>query len=117
MKRKRETNLKITKELEEFINNLQVWADNWIDEVNNVILDHIEELYSEDCVHYILNIYVHKKEILDSFNKNYLLRAYEDGTDVDKHEFYAKEVSELSETLYKLCYKRFKDREEMKKND
>lgn len=117
MKRKRATNLEITKKVEEFINNLQVFADYYIDEVNNVILDHLEELYREDAIHYLLNEFIRKNELLQYFNKNYLLIAYEQGVDVDRNDFEGKEVSELRDILYKLCYKRFQEREGKSENE
>lgn len=114
MVRKRQTNLKINKGIEDFINDLQVFADLYIDEVNNYILDHLEELIQEDAIHYLLDKYVHKVSLLNSFKKNYLLRAYENGTDVDREDFMQKEVSELQDILYQLCYRRFKERDEIK---
>lgn len=114
MERKRQTTLKITKDIEDFINYLQVFADLYIDEVNNYILDHLEELIQEDAIHYLLDKFVHKVSLLNSFKKNYLLRAYENGTDVDREDFMQKEVSELQDILYQLCYRRFKERDEIK---
>lgn len=114
MVRKRATNLKINKGVEDFINDLQVFADLYIDEVNNYILDHLEELIQEDAIHYLLGKFVHNVDLLKSFKKNYLLRAYENGTDVDREDFMQREVSDLQDVLYQLCYKRFKERDEIK---
>lgn len=114
MVRKRATNLKINKGIEDFINDLQVFADLYIDEVNNYILDHLEELIQEDAIHYLLRKFVHNVDLLKSFKKNYLLRAYENGTDVDREDFMQREVSDLQDVLYQLCYKRFKERDEIK---
>ena len=117
MTRERATNLKITKEIEQFINNLQVFADYYIDEVNNVILEHLEDIIQEDAIHYLLNKFIHKNEVLQHFNEGYLLRAYEEGTNVDRNDYMQKEVSELRDVLYDLCYRRFIEREEDKKEN
>ena len=95
----------ITKEKEQFINDLQVFANNWVDEVNNVILAHIDELYQDEAVKHILALYVRDKEKVNHFNEHYLLEAYRfERTEVNKcNVFY----DWANSALYELCYKRY----------
>ena len=105
----------INEDFEKFIKDLQIFADNYIAEVNNVILKHLDELYKEDSIRYILDKYISKKETYERFKKDYLLRAYLENKPVDKEEIYGRDVYELQNTLYLLCYRRFTEREEDKK--
>ena len=95
----------ITKEKEQFINDLQVFANNWGDEVNNVILAHIDELYRDEAVKHILALYVNDKENVNKFNEHYLLEAYRLGkTEIDKYKCFYEWADSA---LYELCYKRY----------
>ena len=95
----------ITKEKEQFINDLQVFANNWVDEVNNVILKHIDDLYKDESVKYILSLYVKDKEKVQKFNEHYLLEAYKfERTEVDKFKVF---YDWANSALYELCYKRY----------
>lgn len=93
----------VSKEKKEFIMDLQEFAENWIDEVNNVILEHIDELFEDATIRFLVKRYAEEKRKNKEFNKHYLLSAYEHEHEVIKH----RSISNFGDALYELCYKRY----------
>ena len=96
----------ITNEMKQFINDLQVWGRNWVKEVKQTILEHLEELYQDEAIKHLVRKYAEMVEYHERHNENWLLRSYEydleevvEHTDSDLHSY--------SMVLYELCYKRF----------
>ena len=94
----------ISKEKREFIKDLQVFASNYVKEVQQVIVNHIDELYNDDAIRYLVK---ENKRIVDEnkyFNSNSLLEAYEFEREVSTYS-----QPTYSDILYALCYKRYKN--------
>ena len=99
-------------ELQDFILDLEVWANQWVDEVNNVVVQHIPELFDDEAIRYLVKQYRELKTCDDKMNKGYLLSAYMYNDEVLRHKSYDLETT--SQTLYILCYKRFIEKKEKK---
>ena len=97
---------KLTNEKKQFILDLEMFAKNWVDEVNNVILKHIDELYEDASVRYLVKKNADEVRDLSKRNEEYLLVAYY----LEKDEVYrSRKLDDYTSVLYDLCYKRFKD--------
>ena len=105
----------VSEDLQDFINKLQLWAINWIDDVNNVVVQHIDELFDDEAVVHLVNLYAQEKATADRMNKNYLLSAYR------FNETIVKSPSDFSgwinSALYELCYKRYTRNDTEKENE
>ena len=93
----------ITKEMKDFIEDLQVFANRWVDSVQQVIVDHIEELFEDKSIVYLAKEYRKQKETNDHFNRKTLLEAYENEMPVHR----LKLTFDYSDALYELCYHRY----------
>jgi hypothetical protein len=99
----------VSEELEKFIDDLQVFANDWIDEVNNVILAHIDELYNDPAVRHILKLYIEDKKRVKHFNEKYLYNAYvHEDKEVDRYTAFYEWTHQA---LYEICYVRFLKKE------
>lgn len=95
----------VSKELAKFIEDLQAFANNWVDEVNNVILAHIDELYNDPAVRHILKLYTEDKQRMKHFNEHYLYNAYVyEDKKVDRYRAFNEWAHSA---LYEICYRRF----------
>lgn len=88
----------------EFVKVLGEYAKQWVNEIQNTILEHVEELYQDKSFCIILNEWKIQKDRCDKFNKDEFLNAYLNGRKVT----YCKPSFDYNDTLYLLCVKRFK---------
>lgn len=93
----------ISEEKKQFILDLQEFGEQWVDRVNQVILEHIDELFEDEAIRYLVKQNADSKRDAKDRNKTYLLDAYQYEHDVLKSTpFYSH-----TEALYQLCYKRY----------
>ena len=104
----------VSNEMREFLADLQVFANGWVKEVQQVIVDHIDELYKDEAIRYMAKKYREEVESVRRFNQNTLLDAIRFERPVMKHEVSC--MYDFSSALYELCYRRFKQEEEKKEN-
>lgn len=104
----RERKLELTEELKSFIADLEVFANKWVDEVNNVILVHLEELYQDKTVRHILKLYADDVRRKVRWDEGYLLSAYLNDTLVNGYRHNI--MHDYSDVLYELCYRRYADK-------
>lgn len=95
----------VSNEMKEFIADLEVWAVNWVEKVQQVVVDHLDELYQDSSVRYLAKKYREMSEAYYRFNKGKLLSAYEYNRPVCKHSM--SDMTNYSNVLYELCYRRF----------
>lgn len=95
----------VSTELQDFIEDLEVWAKNWIDEVNDVVVQHIDELFKDEAIRYLVKKYKEAKTTDEKLNKGYLLGAYMYEDKVMRNKHY--NLDTYSQALYELCYKRY----------
>lgn len=95
----------MTTELQDFITDLEIWARNWVDEVNQVIVEHIDDLFKDESIRYLVKKYKETKLKYDKMNKGYLLSACMYGDKVSKYQSF--DLDTYSQALYELCYKRY----------
>lgn len=93
----------VSKEMREFLEDLQVFANHWVDSVQQVIVDHIEELFEDKAIVHLAKEYRKEKERNDHFNRKTLLDAYE--YEIPVHSF--KIARDYTQALYELCYCRY----------
>lgn len=86
----------------DFVEELQVFACKWVEEVNVVILEHILELYKDPAVKHLVHQYAIEVKKVEFFNCDYLINAIENSTLSIYHSAY-----DYSQALYELCYRRF----------
>lgn len=89
----------------EFVKVLGEYANQWITDIQNVILDHIEDLYQDKSFCLILNEWKKEKDRCDKLNKDEFLNAYINGRKVT----YFKSTNDYRDTLYLLCVKRYRN--------
>ncbi|MBO7715932.1 MAG: hypothetical protein J6S85_20375 [Methanobrevibacter sp.] len=92
---------------EDFINfcaALQVFTDTYIDEVNEVVIRHIVELYDDIAVRHLAHTYAMNIYKMKEMNANYLYESIESGR-INRYS----NIYDYSDALYELCYKRFKE--------
>ena len=94
----------VSAELQAFIEDLEVWAKSWVEEVNEVVLEHIEELFNDEAVRYLVKKYKEEKLKCEKMNKGYLLSAYVWG---NMSKYKSLNIECFSQVLYELCYKRY----------
>ena len=96
----------ITNEMKQFIEDIQVWGNNWVKEIKQCVLEHLEELAADEAVRHIARKYVEKVEYNKKHNENWLLRSYEyDLDEVVEHT--DSDIHSYSMVLYELCYRRY----------
>jgi hypothetical protein len=93
----------ISKEKKEFIMDLQEFGEQWIDKVNQVMLEHIDELFEDEAIRFLVKQNAESKREAKKSNKTYLLDAYQYGHQVIKSTSFHNHT----EALYQLCYKRY----------
>lgn len=98
-------------EFKEFVYDLQEWANAWSDDVNQVVVDHIEELFNDDAVRHLVKLNAEENRAERSFNEGYLLEAitYKKKIKQVRHH---KGLNDYTHVLYELCYRRFTRKEE-----
>lgn len=99
-----EKNLCYEKDFIEFCKGLELCFNQYVDEVKTVVLQHIEELYSDKTIVEIVREYKKEFESTEKLNNNWLLTAcrydYNNITTCNP-------IFNYSHTLYYLCYKRY----------
>ena len=101
----------VTEELKNFIKDLQEWANAWTDEVNQVVLEHIDVLFRDEAVVHLVKLNAEEIRRERDFNENYLLEAYQDNLKI-KQIRHHKGLNDYTHVLYELCYRRFTRKEE-----
>lgn len=97
----------ITNEKKNFILDLQCVFEGYIDEVNQVVLEHIDELYEDNTIVYMVSEYAKEYRQKEHFNEEYLLNTYLYGNKVCTHSL-SLTARAYGEALYQLCYRRYK---------
>ena len=92
----------LTKEMREFIEDLQVFANDWVEEVQQVIVEHLDELFKDEAIRYLAKENRRIVEDNKKHNSNSLLNAYQ-----FESEVIICNRSTYSDALYELCYKRY----------
>lgn len=93
----------LTNEKKDFIMDLQEFAKVFIDEVQQVICNHIDELYEDEAIRYLVKRYAEEERNREKWNKSTLLDAYQFEHDIVSHI----SVYDYHDALYDLCYKRY----------
>lgn len=102
----------ISNEMRQFLLDLQVFAGCWIDEVQSVILKHVDELFADEAVRFLVKQYADEERRNKKSNEKSLLYAYEFG--YDKIISSKNILYNHKDALYQLCYKRYVDKEDAK---
>lgn len=97
----------VKQEMMQFINDIQVWGKNWVKEVKQCVLEHLEELAADEAVRHIARKYAEMVEAHERHNENWLLRSYEYELD-EILEHTNSDIHSYSMVLYELCYRRYK---------
>ena len=101
-------------ELKQFIMDLQEFAKNWVEEVNEVIVKHIDELFEDKSVRYLVKVYADESRKIQEDNKEFLFKAYYFN---DGHIFKRHRIHDYTNVLYDLCYRRYRDEENKGENN
>jgi proteasome lid subunit RPN8/RPN11 len=95
----------VSNEMREFLLDLGVFANMWIDEVQNEILKHVDELFNDEAIRFLVHQYAEETRYNTERNKDVLLHAYEyewGKIITNKNVLYNHK-----DALYQLCYKRY----------
>ena len=96
----------ITEEKRQFIKDIQVWGSQWVSDVKQCILNHLDELYEDEAIRHIARKYAEEVETYNRMNENWLLRSYE--YDCNEIVTYTNSFTQsYSQVLYELCYRRY----------
>lgn len=89
----------------EFVKVLDEYAKRFTDNIQNVILNHIEDLYQDKTFCIILKEWNDERERRKRYNQDEFLHAYL----AERKVIYYKSVHDYSDTLYLLCVKRYRN--------
>lgn len=89
----------------EFVKVLGEYAKRFTDKIQNVILNHIEDLYQDKTFCLILKEWFDEKQRAERYNQDEFLHAYLAEREVN----YYKSVNDYSDTLYLLCVNRYRN--------
>lgn len=96
----------LTNEKMQFIKDLDLCFKPYTNEVRNVVLKHIDELYEDDAIVYLVKTYAKELKRVEEHNQHPLLSAYiweNEKVRTDKVSC----VYDFHEALYHLCYHRY----------
>ncbi len=106
---------KLSNEMRDFLIDLQVFAGCWVEDVQNVILEHIDELFADEAIRFLVKQYAEETNKNAERNKKAILDAYE--YEHNKVFIWKNALYNHRDALYQLCYKRYVDEKNTEKEE